>query len=417
MSESIITYEQARRKILDQIDPMQRTSVSIRNLLGQVTAVPIIARLDSPPFDNSAVDGYGVRVADLENAGEASPVKLALKGTIRAGDTPPNERLTAKSAFKILTGACVPTSVEAVVMREFCREESGQVFIGAQVKSGENIRRRGGEFLRGAQVADGGLLATPAVVALIANLGYKNFDVFRKPKAAVVTTGNELTKPGRELMPGKIYDSNSYAMEAALRSEGIEDVLTLHAGEDFNATKGAMIRALAYADIVISTGGVSVGEFDYVKTALETIGVKTELWRIAIKPGKPVYFGILSQKGRKKRYVFGLPGNPVSALVTYHQFVSPAIKKLRGLNDYDAELWMQARLTKPLRKKPGRLEFVRGRMYSDEQGVLSVEPTTGQDSHMLGGLANANALIYFPQDDGEISAGTIVKAKFMSWSL
>lgn len=411
------SYEDARGQILARIGVMPTTTVALPRLLGHVTAMPVVARLDSPPFDNSAVDGYGVRVQDLANASEEQPVKLALKGTIRAGDAPPSTRLSTNTAFKILTGACVPQNVEAMVMREYCREESGHVYISTTATAGENIRRRGGEFLRGTEVMEAGRLITPSLVGLIANLGYRSFEVYRKPKACVVTTGNELTKPGRDLMPGMIYDSNSYAMESALRTSGIDDVLTLHAREDFANTKAILIRALSFSDIVISTGGVSVGEFDYVKTALEALGVKTQLWRIAIKPGKPVYFGILEGKrGRRNKYVFGLPGNPVSALVTYHQFVLPALRKLSGLADYADEIWLPAVLTRPIKKKPGRLEFVRGKLVMRD-GTLHVEPTTGQDSHMLGGLAGADALIYFDKDVPEFAAGKQVKVTPLRWSL
>lgn len=279
--DQLISYEEARAQILERIGVMPATSVALPRLMGLVTAAPIIARLDSPPFDNSAVDGYGVRVQDVAAASEEKPIKLTLKGTIRAGDTPPTGRLSANSAYKILTGACVPQTVEAMVMREYTREEGGAVYVSRPASAGENIRRRGGEFLRGTEVMDAGRLLTPALVGLVANLGYRSFEVYRKPKACIVTTGNELTKPGRDLMPGMIYDSNSYAMESALRIGGIEDVLTLHAREDFASTKAMMIRALSFSDIVISTGGVSVGEFDYVKAATEALGVKTQLWRIA----------------------------------------------------------------------------------------------------------------------------------------
>lgn len=411
----MISYEQARSEILAQIEAMPRTSVSVGRLLNHVTAEPVIARVDSPPFDNSAVDGYGVRVQDLAAAAEGKPVSLKLKGTLRAGDNSTLTTLPSGSAIKILTGAIVPAAVESVVMREYCREENGNVLVETSVAPGENVRRRGGEFLRGAEVLPAGRLLSPPVVALIANLGYASFDVFRKPKAAVVTTGNELTKPGRELMPGKIYDSNSYAMESALRGDGVEDILRLHAAEDLKRTKEAFLRALQFADVVISTGGVSVGEYDYVKAALEEIGVQTQLWRIAIKPGKPVYFGVYRDKQRKrKKYVFGLPGNPVSALVTYHQFVKPALKKLRGFHDYADELWLGARLVKPLHKRPGRLEFVRG-IIKEHNGETVVEPTTGQDSHMLGGVAGANALIYFPADAASIEAGQPVKVTLLDW--
>lgn len=413
----MITYEEARAQILARIGVMPTTTVSLPRLLNYVTASPLVAPLDSPSFDNSAVDGYGVRVQDLALAAEGSPAKLLLKGTIRAGDAPPSQRLGANSAFKILTGACVPQSVEAVVMREYCQEVSGEVFISTTAAPGENIRRRGGEFLRGTEVMDAGRLLTPSLVGLVANLGYRTLEVHRKPRASVVTTGNELTKPGRELMPGMIYDSNSYAMASALRTSGIEDVQMLHAREDFAHTKAVLARALAVSDVVISTGGVSVGEFDHVKAAMEALGVKTHLWRIAIKPGKPVYFGVLEGKrGRRSKYVFGLPGNPVSALVTYHQFVLPSLRKLSGLASYADEIWLPAVLTKAIRKKPGRLEFVRGNLQMRD-GTLQVEPTSGQDSHMLGGLASADALIYFDQHAPEFPAGAQVKVTPLRWSL
>jgi molybdopterin molybdotransferase len=396
---------------------MPATQIALPRLLGYVTAASVVARLDSPPFDNSAVDGYGVRVQDVAGATEGKPVRLALKATVRAGDPPPSGRLAAGAAMKILTGACVPQSVEAVVMREYCREEKGSVFVSAPVSAGENIRRRGGEFLRGTEVMDAGRLLTPSMVALVANLGYRTFDVYRKPKAAVVTTGNELTKPGRDLLPGMIYDSNSYGMESALLESGIEDVLLLHAREEFASTKNMLMRALSFSDIVISTGGVSVGEFDYVKAALEALGVKTELWRIAIKPGKPVYFGVLEDKRkRRNKYIFGLPGNPVSALVTYHQFVLPALRKLSGLSDYADEIWLPAVLTKPVRKKAGRLEFVRGKLLMKD-GSLHIEPSTGQDSHMLGGLAGADALIYFDLEAEDWPAGKQVRVTPINWRL
>jgi molybdopterin molybdotransferase len=417
LAADMITYEEARKRILDRIGVMPATQIALPRLLGYVTAAPVVARLDSPPFDNSAVDGYGVRVQDVANATEAKPVRLSLKATVRAGDPPPSGRLAAGSAMKILTGACVAQSVEAVVMREYCREEGGAVFVSAPIEAGENIRRRGGEFLRGTEVMPAGRLLSPSMVGLIANLGYRNFDVYRKPRASVVTTGNELTKPGRDLLPGMIYDSNSYAMESALLESGIEDVLMLHAREDFASTKNMLMRALSFSDIVISTGGVSVGEFDYVKAALESLGVKTELWRIAIKPGKPVYFGILEDKRkRRNKYVFGLPGNPVSALVTYHQFVLPALRKLSGISDYADEIWVPATLTKPIKKRAGRLEFVRGKFVMKE-GRLQVEPTTGQDSHMLGGLAAADALIYFDKDEENWPAGKQVNVTPLNWRL
>ncbi|HEY9790941.1 MAG TPA: gephyrin-like molybdotransferase Glp [Candidatus Obscuribacterales bacterium] len=410
----MITFEEALTKILERMEAMPVTSATVRELAGHVIAENVIARIDSPPFDNSAVDGFGVKVADVANVGEASPVKLSLKGVIRAGDRG-DVNLAPGSAIKILTGATVPPTVDAVVMKEFCNEKNGNVEILESVKAGENIRRRGGEFLRGQEIVRGGLRATPPVVGLIANLGYRTFPVYRKPKAAVITTGNELTKPGRDLMPGKIFDSNSYAMSAAVRACGIEDVLSLHAAEDERSTRDVFHRALGFADVIVSTGGVSVGDYDFVKAALESLHVETHIWKIAMKPGKPVYFGVYTTpRNKRKRYVFGLPGNPVSALVTFRTLVVPAVAKLMGVRDCADELIVRAELTSELRKKAGRLEFVRGRL-KHEAGKLYVQPTVGQDSHMLGGLATANALITFPLEAEKLPAGQSVEVRLLNW--
>jgi molybdopterin molybdotransferase len=410
----VITFDKALAEILDRIQPMPTDSKELPQLAGHVTAQPVVARIDSPPFDNSAVDGFGVRLADVARASDDAPVRLDLKGVIRAGDAA-DLKLAAGSVLKILTGAAVPNSVDAVVMKEYCREENGFVHVLQSASAGDNIRRRGAEFLRGKEVLPAGRLVTPPVLGLIASLGYGSFDVYRKPKVAVVTTGNELTKPGRQLMPGKIFDSNSYAMAAAVHACGIDDLFSLHAAEDERSTKAQFKRALSLADVVISTGGVSVGDYDYVKAALESLHVETHIWRIAIKPGKPVYFGVLDDKSHKRRkYVFGLPGNPVSALVTFQLFVVPALTKLAGLADCPSTLEMTATLTSPLKKKAGRAEFVRGHLHS-ASGNLLVEPTTGQDSHMLSGLATANALILFPLDSENLSEGEKVTVRLLTW--
>lgn len=412
----MITFEEALDKILDSIQPMPVTKVALRKLPGHVLAEPVVARLDLPPFDNSAVDGFGVRLSDIESASESHGCKLKLAGTIRAGD-PPINQLASGTAMKILTGACVPSAVEAVVMREYCVEEDGHVIVKAGASSGENIRRRGGEFLRGQEVLADGAYASPAVIGLLANLGYSSFAAYKKPASAVITTGDELTKPGRELLPGKIYDSNSYAMRTALELAGSSECFSLHAGEDHASTRRAFIKALNLADLVISTGGVSVGDYDFVKPVLEEIGVTTELWRIAIKPGKPVYFGVYYDRRRgRNKYIFGLPGNPVSALVTYHQLVKPALAKLAGLARCKGSI-VTAVLTQDIRKRAGRAEFVRGILKPVSAGMWEVEPTVGQDSHMLSGIAKANALIHFPLESELLKNGSQVKVEPIRWEL
>jgi molybdopterin molybdotransferase len=261
---------------------------------------------------------------------------------------------------------------------------------------------------------EAGVRATPPVVGLLASLGHAGFPVYKKPRLAVISTGNELVKPGRRLLPGQIYDCNSFALEAAVRAVGIPECLRYHAAEDKASTRRIFSRALNAADVVISAGGVSVGDYDYVKEVLEELGVATQLWRIAMKPGKPVYFGILSAQGKRK-YVFALPGNPVSALVTFHQLVKPALEKMLGLTAAGAGSGsFRAALQEHLRKKAGRLEFVRGTAAISE-GNWTVAPTSGQDSHMLSGLASANALIHFPLESESLSPNEPVSIDLLTW--
>lgn len=413
----MILFEEALAKILDVVETMPPVSVPIDRINGHVLAEAVTAPFDSPPFDNSAVDGFGVRVADVASASESAPSVLPLSGTIRAGDDPSLD-MPVGSALKILTGAGVPSIAEGVVMREYCHEENGSVRITRPISQGENIRRKGSEFITGQNVLHPGVLVSPPVTALLANLGYGSFPVFGKPKAAVITTGNELTPPGEALLPGRIYDSNSYGMKAVLNAAGVEDCIMLHASEDEEGTRETFSKALQYADIVLSTGGVSVGDYDYVKPALEALGVETHVWRIAIKPGKPVYFGLFHDKtvGRTK-YVFGLPGNPVSAFVTYHQLVKPALAKLMGLTNCDSPKLFKAKLLSDLKKRAGRAEFVRARLKFQLDGSLAVQPTTGQDSHMLGGLATADVLIHFPLEAEHLPAGIPVLVQPLVWEL
>jgi molybdopterin molybdotransferase len=250
-------------------------------------------------------------------------------------------------------------------------------------------------------------------MGLIASLGYESIPVYRKPRLAAIVTGDEITKPGRRLMPGRIYDSNSYALKAVAKELGIEERFAYHAGENFKQTCEAFERALKVADVIVSTGGVSVGDFDYVKPALEHLGFQTAVWKIAIKPGKPVYFGKKLQ-GRSTKYVFGLPGNPVSALVTFQLFVKPALGKMMGLSTFADRSLVAARLMKTLKKKAGRMEFVRGMVELNDKHML-VTPAVGQDSHMLSGLAKANCLIQFPADKEVLKEGVDVVVELLNW--
>ncbi|MBX9878430.1 MAG: molybdopterin molybdotransferase MoeA [Candidatus Obscuribacterales bacterium] len=408
----MITFDEALQQILSNVPLMPAKRLTLETLPGFVIAEPVVANFDMPLFDNSAVDGFGVLSNTTQSASDTAPCKLTLQATIQAGDHA-NYTLNENSALKILTGAPVPASVDAVVMKEFTEECNGSVLIKQSASPGMNIRRKGEEFRAGQTVLESGMLANASVIGLLATLGYSSFSAYKKPTVAVMSTGNELVQPGQSLKPGQIYDSNSFALATALNSLGLLGVEKLHAKDDPDSTRKTLQKALQ-ADVVISCGGVSVGDYDFVKDIAEAMGIKTIFWRIAIKPGKPVYFGILDNGNAQRKLIFGLPGNPVSALVTFHQLVKPALLKMMGLNYQPLKL--TAKLTAPLKKQAGRMEFVRGRLAS-ESGQLVVSPAKGQDSHMMGGIAKADCLIYFPLEAQVLNAGDIVTVEQLNWTL
>lgn len=413
----MISYDDARATILGSVQPLPKTRVRLEKLLGMVLGEAVQASHDLPLFDNSAVDGYGVSLADVRGAHEAAPVALPVCSEIRAGDEG-LENLPSSAAVKIFTGAVVPVGVDAVVMRENCIEENGRVKILKEPKAGENIRRRGEEFLRGQEILPDGVRISPAVIGLLASLGQASFMVHKKPTVAVITTGSELVKPGKALTLGKIYDSNSFALKAACDALGIEDFLPLSCREDINETRKVLGLGLDFADLVITVGGLSAGDHDYVKQVYEELGVKTLIYKIAMKPGKPVYFGTATHRRKHKiQYAFGLPGNPVSALLAFNQLVKPAIMKLMGQENAlygNSVSQLKAKLSRDLRKAAGRTEFVRA-VVSTSGGELYAHPTAGQDSHMMGGLSLANGLIVFPQDAEHLPQGSMVNVELLNW--
>lgn len=412
----MITYEQAIRAVLDHAFTLPTRPMRTEKALGYVLAEATVANHDSPLFDNSAVDGFGVRTTDIQNASPETPVRLRLIGTIRAGDVVGDVNLQLGCAMKILTGAAVPPGIDAVVMKEFAEVGEGHVRLTRPAERGENIRRKGEEYISGSRALEPGVRITPAVVGLLAALGYASCKVYRKPKVTLICTGNELVSPGEALKPGQIYDSNSYALAAALKEMGIEADVVTRVVDDKEPLKQHIGKALQQSDVVITVGGISVGDYDFVKDVMAELKVQTVFSRVAIKPGKPNFFGTYVHDGAEltgKKLVFGLPGNPVSALCSYHQFIRPALLKMMGL-DKDTRMTFEAILGSDLKKKAGRLEFVRG-ILSTQGGKWVVHPTRAQGSHMIGGLAQANCLIHFPLEQERISKGASVTVQWMTW--
>jgi molybdopterin molybdotransferase len=421
----MISYPTALALALRHTRPLGAVPGCLKDALGSFLAQDIMAQEPAPAFDQSNMDGFGVRVADVRSASPARPVCLPLIRTIRAGDRAGRE-LQQGTAVKILTGAPVPKGVQAIVVKEVCTEAAGLVHIRQATTHGGHVRRRGADFRQGAKVLEAGALITPPVIGLLASLGVTSFPVFRKPVVSLLATGNELVAPHQSPGPGQIRDANSLALAAALRGLGISRFFVGHAADDIRALRRQIAKALDRSDVIITVGGVSVGDYDLVKDVVAEMGVRTIFWRVAVKPGMPNYFGIVPDSGRptrpplgadsaKQKWLFGLPGNPVSALVSFHQLVKPALLRLSGQPHY-RPLLGPAVLTQARHKKAGRLEWIRAALQTDG-AAWAVTPTDRQMSHMLSGLATANSLIHFPAPQTEAAVDDVVAVEYLSWTI
>ena len=420
----MIDYEKALSLVLLSAESMPVGRVRLEDTLGYVLARPLTASFDLPRFDHSAMDGYGIRVADLAGAGKHSPRSLPVARTIYAGNSL-GGRLQKGTAVKLMTGAWLPLGVDAVVMQEYCRQKGDEVLIAYSPKPGENIRKRGEEFKKGALVLDAGTQLTPPAVGLLATFGNSSVEVYRKPAVSILTIGDELLTPGARCRGGMIYDSNTYTLAAALKGMGIAEISLNQLKDDRRKLRTSLEKELDNSDVILTVGGVSVGELDLVKEILSNLGVEQIFWKAAIKPGKPVMFGryVPSKHAKKSgkpdpkqraKLVFGLPGNPVAALLAFQQLVKPALHKMTGLKE-PRMIILPARLAAPRNKKAGRLEWVRG-VVRFKDGKIMVWPTGGQSSHMLGGLAEANCLIQLPASQTHFEEGQEVMVELLNWN-
>jgi len=405
----MLEFSDALEKISKHVRRLLPVKLRLGDSLGFVLAEDIRTKEPIPLFDSSSVDGYAVRLQDIHAASDEHPVQLPIQSIISAGFALP-QSLQSSHTIKIMTGAVIPKRTDAVVMKEFVKTKGESIVFRSTIKEGANLRRRGEEFGKGELVFGKGTIVTPPVIGMCATLGAAFLKVYRKPIVALVITGNELRSPSSRLRRGQIRDSNSLALAAALESAGFASPLVLHARDKKEAISKAFARALKKADVVVSAGGVSVGDYDYVKQVLSYLRVKTIFWRVAMKPGKPNYFGT-----RGKKLVFGLPGNPVSAMVSFETLVMPALRKMMGIHFTDASSH-DAVIEFDLKKSGGRTEFVRAFASRSGDGRFTVKPAAGQGSHMVGGLAGANCLIILPKDGENIVKGETVSIRFLSWN-
>ncbi len=377
--------------------------LNIRAALDRVLAEDVISPLDVPAHDNSAMDGYAVSCADLKTDGE---VTLKIAGTAFAG-VPFQSRVRAGECVRIMTGGVVPAGCDTIVMQEHAEAKGDSVRIGGGHRQGQNLRRAGEDLKSGQIALKRGLLLRPAEIGLIASLGIGEVGVFRRLRVAFFSTGDELRSIGTPLGAGQIYDSNRYTIHGMLTRLGCEAIDMGVIRDDPRLLEQAFADAAAAADVVITSGGVSVGEADFVKELLERLG-EVVFWKIAMKPGRPLAYGRIANA-----HFFGLPGNPVSVMVTFYQFVREALLKLSGRDPVPPLPAFMVPCLSNLKKAPGRTEFQRGVLAQDASGQWSVRVTGEQGSGILRSMSEANCFIILPEVQGNVAAGTLVEVQVM----
>ncbi len=388
-------------RFLSPIGTMER--VSVRTALGRVLAADVISPVDVPSNDNSAMDGYALRHADLKADGKAT---LKVTGSSFAG-APFKGSVGAGEAVRIMTGGVVPPGADTIVMQEHTETKDGAVIIGSGHKKGQNLRKAGEDLQRGQPALRRGQPLRPAEIGLIASLGIAEVSVYRRLRVAFFSTGDELVSIGSPLGEGQIYDSNRYTLYGMLTRLGCEIVDMGVIRDDPKLLEAAFREAASIADVVITSGGVSVGEADFVKDLLNKLG-EVVFWKIAMKPGRPLAYGKIGNA-----HFFGLPGNPVSVMVTFYQFVRDALLKLAGHDPIEPLPTFRVPCTSTLKKAPGRTEFQRGILSRDAAGTLSVRVTGEQGSGILRSMSEANCFIILPTEQGSVTPGALVEVQVM----
>jgi molybdopterin molybdotransferase len=389
----LLSLADAQARVLENVTPLESESVDIEAAAGRVLAEHARASVDLPPFPSSAMDGFAVRVAD-------TPGVLPVVARIAAG-VPAPRPLREGEAMAIATGGVVPEGADAVVQIERVVDRDNDVEIPERVGQSDNIRPRGGDVRAGDVVVSSGVCLGAAQIGALAAAGIPQVVCARRPRVAILATGTELRRPGEPLEPGEVYEANGLLLRAALVGAGADVTALSAVADDEAAHRAALQRGLA-ADVLVTSGGVSVGPHDLVRGLLRELGVHEVFWGVAVKPGKPLAFGV-----RGRTLVFGLPGNPVSSLVGCELFVRPAVLALQGAAE-PGPLYHEGRLATGVRRNAQRDELVRARLLPSDDGVV-LEPVSGQESHMIVRAAAAEALVLAPRGEGELAAGERVR--------
>lgn len=394
----MLKLKDALQKMLQQLNPItERESLPLEQAFNRICAGDVVSPINVPAFDNSAMDGYAVRIADLEQSMTLEVAGKSFAGNAFEGQWP------VQSVVRIMTGAMVPEGADAVIMQEEVTvNNDGTVTFSKMPKMGQNIRCQGDDIAVGDVVLKAGEKMTAVSLPLLASLGLEEVLVLRKLKVAVLSTGDELVSVGKPLAKGQIYDTNRFTVKLMLQQLACEVIDFGILADDEALFEKTFLQAQEQADLIITSGGVSVGEADFTKTVLEKLG-EVNFWKIAMKPGKPFAFGKLGNA-----WFCGLPGNPVSALVTFYQLVQPAIAKLSGHTQWQAPQQFKAISSLFLKKRPGRQDFQRGFYQVNGEGKIEVRPVGFQGSHIFSSLVESNCFIVLEAERGNVEAGESV---------
>ncbi|MDR5590503.1 gephyrin-like molybdotransferase Glp [Christiangramia sp. SM2212] len=388
----MVSIEEALKILNDQEIELRTETRDLENSLGYVLAEEISAPFDMPSFDNSAMDGYALCGISMD---------YQIIGEVAAGD---NSKIVLKEgqAVRIFTGAKIPEGATAVIMQEKTKAERDQLRLDQEPKPGQSIRKQGGELHKGQLVFEKNYRITPAGIGMIGALGIQNLKVYSKPKINLITTGNELISPGQDKKEGQIYESNSYALTAAAKKYGFEVSDRLQIEDDFEAIKTEIMKSLEETDVLILSGGISVGDYDFVKQALEENGVVQQFYKVFQKPGKPLYFGRKDEK-----YVFALPGNPASSLSCFYIYVLPFLQKLSGIKNSGLETYSFP-ISHSFENRADRPSFLKAKIENGKVEILD-----GQGSSMIQSMALGNALAFIDAET-KLNEGDQIKCYLIS---
>lgn len=401
-----LSVSEVQKLIIDDIKAIEGIEqVDLRQALNRILAKDVQATFNTPPCDNSGMDGYAFSSNELNNSSDdQNSLTLAVVGQSFAGH-PYTGKITSGEAIRIMTGAQVPDSVDTVVMQEHTEQpDEHSVTITTLPKPFANVRKAGDDLTTGQTFLARGKKLSPTDLAFLATQGIAEVQVTRKLRVAFFSTGDELRSIGETLGEGDIYDSNRYSLYGLLKNLDVELIDMGVIPDNRSAIEEAFTTAASVADAVITSGGVSVGDADFVKETLEKVG-HINFWKIAMKPGKPLAFGSIGNS-----LFFGLPGNPVSVIATFYQFVQPALKRMKG-QDIVLPLTIKAKTTELLKKRPGRTDFQRGILEQSENGELTVRNAGAQASHVLTSMSRANCFMVIPAESGSIEAGEMVEVQ------